>query len=909
DRAVSHDETTHAKYAWNLYSGRGFRHDPLMHGPLLFEVTAVFYALFGVSDFTARLYAALAGVALVATPWLLRRWLGRWGALAASVMLLISPAITYYSRYTRHDVPIVLFTTLLLWSILSYLDREVGGQRWLIWMGVFFALMYASKENAYIYTAVFLGLGALPLAWQVVRVPWQRPKLVPFALGLLVLILALGGVYVMASRQATVIPEGEGNTAIGGIDVPLWGKAALAFALIAGVGLAVAVVGGVGESRLRRFRLFDVLIVLGTFTLPLGSALLMDLIVGVDMTTFYQGLMAANFSTVPGPSLLGAFATLLIALGASVAIGLWWNRRRWPIIAMTYYGVFFVLYSTFFTYGWGVLSGLIGGLAYWLAQQGVQRGSQPWYYYVLVGPLYEYLPLLISVIGGTWLAVRSVLGFVKHDGNQRQASRAPAEPAPISELLPRLFPWFLIAWAALSWVAYIAAGEKMPWLFVHIAYPHILFAAWCLDRAIAGWARLGDGSSLPAVLERGGWILSVSLVCLALAWGAFRQSSGALQEILQQSGAGQQLALTISQLQPLGRTIGGFTGILLFSGLLFFAVGPLGVKRTVWLTAATGVLVLVGLTVRTMVHLAFVNDELAKEYLVYAHATPDVNKVLAEIKELSWYLTGTPDQIQVAYGKDVAWPFYWYMDSQYPNNYYFDTPDPERLLASPVILAADSEWSAVEAIVGSDYDSFDYKHIWWPVEDYKDLTWDKVRAVLTEPERRKAIWDIVWDRDYTAYARLRSPEAPFTLTTWPHRMQFRFYVRRDLADRVWNYGLDDGVAIMGESSSLPVDAGADPAGVTEAAVKPLARFPVVGAAPQGVSVAPDGSYYVADSGMHQVWHLSPSGEILHTWGSYGTAPGQFNEPWDVAVDALGDVYVADTWNHRVQKFTAEGEFL
>ncbi|MBN1248951.1 MAG: NHL repeat-containing protein, partial [Anaerolineae bacterium] len=61
--------------------------------------------------------------------------------------------------------------------------------------------------------------------------------------------------------------------------------------------------------------------------------------------------------------------------------------------------------------------------------------------------------------------------------------------------------------------------------------------------------------------------------------------------------------------------------------------------------------------------------------------------------------------------------------------------------------------------------------------------------------------------------------------------------------------------------------------------------------------------------MHQVWHLSPSGEILHTWGSYGTAPGQFNEPCDVAVDALGDVYVADTWNHRVQKFTAEGEFL
>jgi len=127
DRAVSHDETTHAKYSWNLYSGDGFRHDPLMHGPLLFEATAFLFGLFGVSDFTARLYSALAGVALVAAPWLLRRWMGRLGALLASVMVLISPAITYYSRYTRHDIPMLLFITLLLWTILQYLDRDSGG--------------------------------------------------------------------------------------------------------------------------------------------------------------------------------------------------------------------------------------------------------------------------------------------------------------------------------------------------------------------------------------------------------------------------------------------------------------------------------------------------------------------------------------------------------------------------------------------------------------------------------------------------------------------------------------------------------------------------------------------------------------------------------------------------------------
>ena len=45
------------------------------------------------------------------------------------------------------------------------------------------------------------------------------------------------------------------------------------------------------------------------------------------------------------------------------------------------------------------------------------------------------------------------------------------------------------------------------------------------------------------------------------------------------------------------------------------------------------------------------------------------------------------------------------------------------------------------------------------------------------------------------------------------------------------------------------------------------------------------------------------------WGSYGDGEGEFNMPWGVAVDELGDVYVVDWRNDRVQKFNAEGEFL
>src|SRR5512136_585664 len=103
DRVMSHDESLHTYFSWGLYVGRGFQHTPLMHGPFLFHINALIYSLFGADDFTARISTALFGVALVALPWTLRRWLGRAGALVVSFMVLISPMIWYHARYIRDE--------------------------------------------------------------------------------------------------------------------------------------------------------------------------------------------------------------------------------------------------------------------------------------------------------------------------------------------------------------------------------------------------------------------------------------------------------------------------------------------------------------------------------------------------------------------------------------------------------------------------------------------------------------------------------------------------------------------------------------------------------------------------------------------------------------------------------------
>jgi DNA-binding beta-propeller fold protein YncE len=83
--------------------------------------------------------------------------------------------------------------------------------------------------------------------------------------------------------------------------------------------------------------------------------------------------------------------------------------------------------------------------------------------------------------------------------------------------------------------------------------------------------------------------------------------------------------------------------------------------------------------------------------------------------------------------------------------------------------------------------------------------------------------------------------------------------------------------------------------------------------PHGIDIAPDGRIYVADSGNHRIVVLSPVGEVLTSWGSFGDVnigtgqAGTFNEPWDLAFDGVrGWIYVADTWNHRIQKFDLDG---
>ena len=74
-------------------------------------------------------------------------------------------------------------------------------------------------------------------------------------------------------------------------------------------------------------------------------------------------------------------------------------------------------------------------------------------------------------------------------------------------------------------------------------------------------------------------------------------------------------------------------------------------------------------------------------------------------------------------------------------------------------------------------------------------------------------------------------------------------------------------------------------------------------------MAPNGDVYVADTGNRRIQVFNADGKFLFSFGSSGSAVGQFIEPSSVAIDQSGQVYVADYWNRRVQIFSAQGKPL
>lgn len=80
--------------------------------------------------------------------------------------------------------------------------------------------------------------------------------------------------------------------------------------------------------------------------------------------------------------------------------------------------------------------------------------------------------------------------------------------------------------------------------------------------------------------------------------------------------------------------------------------------------------------------------------------------------------------------------------------------------------------------------------------------------------------------------------------------------------------------------------------------------------PVGASIAPDGTFVIADTHEHRIAAHARDGALLWTVGSYGLGEAEFIYPTDIAFAPDGRMFVAEYGsNDRIQVFSREGRFL
>ncbi len=788
-RTMSHDESLHVVYSWNLFAGKGFEHTPLMHGPFLFHLNALIYFLFGDSDATARLGPALFGVALVLFPILLRPWIGRMGALCASVLILLSPALLYHSRYIRHDIYAAFAALLLYYFVFRYLHDPTT--RWVHLSAAGLAFLLITKEVAFMYGAI---VGAfLVLLWVTDRLRGE----------------AKGGW--LAPHPA-----------------------------------------------------LDMAILLLSLVLPFTTAIPVKFLLGANPMDYSNAGIVRS----------GIVFAVLLAIGAG--LGLWRFGRAWWAAAGIFFAIDTAFFTTFFTNYKGLGTGYVGSLAYWLEQHGVQRGGQPWYYYLLLVPEYEFLGVLLS-LGGllAWLRGRPKPDEEGPDPTYTRAERYQ-------------FITFLVWWLLMTWVLYSWAGEKMPWLAVHFALPMSLLGGWFIGRMLAllDWPRIRAHAGLSLLLAVP---LAVYMAVRVLSTRPFADKTLV------------NLQATVAWLVALGILV----FLLWWMYTRWQRLGSSTFVRTVFL-AVTAFLTL--WTVRVTWYFNYINYDYPIEQMVYAHGSPDVKLVMRQIEDISRRMYGDLSII-VPYDDDSTWPLEWYLRN-FPNKrYYADVPSKDTFKDAPIAIAGSKNVDKVENLLRvawrdyGGYEKYRYRLIWWPLESYKGGLLNKIREVLTDPGARQRLIDAVLWRKYQ-----------YPTYDWPFRHDFYFFVRRDIARQMWDWGVPLGAGAQEKETVAAPEASAyDQAWRAITALRQIGRGPGTGLGelsfPRNVAIGPDGSIYVADSGNHRIVKFAPDGTPIKAWGRQGSGPGEFNEPWGIAVDREGNVYVADTWNHRIQKFDTDGNFL
>lgn len=723
-RTQHHDEGIHTIFAWEFAAGESlYVHNPLSHGPFLFHANALIYQLFGGSDATSRLLPALTGIAIVAAPWLLRdrMLLSRWGALATGAFLLFSPSYLYYTRFIRHDPYTALGCLLLLAAIFRYLQSP--HRKWILLAFVSVAFLLTNHEIVFaIFLAFIIVLwGALVLSRLRMLIPVHL-----VALALVIGLLAMNRI--LDWRSLPEIPWREGG------------------------------------SQAARDYYSDLIV----HPLIVGAILIGMAFVAASILALRS---AAHQREENGAVIDPLFAN---ASQGSLAKGIhnaWNDPVSVGIGALLALFIFFSLFTTLFTNLNGIATSTYatnGTLLYWLGQHDVQRGEQPWFYFITEAVQYEWLAIAFSLAGLLLLGVTLVRRLIARDFTY--------DPHILFRFLIAF--WLVFMLAVLSW-----AGEKMPWLLMHIVLPAALLGGTVVQdvaESATVWYRqrqVSDGGRLS--LAATPMILAVMLTGLA---GAFFLKAANLT----QGGFGLDLnaqarSVPDDRLDSWWVLAVPITLSLLSIGAVWLASG---FRASVYGTMAGVMIIMLLFQIHVSFRMSFLEGDVAVDTLIYNTVGSDAKMIVDDVVATSELYLGD-DSVSVSNDGCTNWPLEWYFKDM-PNHRFMASVSGDAANLPDVIIGVpssfDSKCNLPDEIPG--YTSQTYVFRWHEPEA---LVYRKF-AIAPEIPMGRSAWTAT-DQDTGPVAVLESIWSSLTSTGDPDQQQklWRLVMYRELPGTMSEY--------------------------------------------------------------------------------------------------------------------------
>jgi len=913
-RAFHHDEGIHAYYSWEIATkGPGcYKYDPTYHGTFLYFANAVIYRIWGgfihavATDANSRIVPALCGLILIFLFFALKKFIDGRTVIFITLLGAISPTLTYFSRFIRHDIYITV-TTLGMIICFLYYWREKNSD-YLSFCFALCALSFVTKEDTYIILFIFFSFiffkcileKAINTVLQeqdimsYVKKPFfdivKKKKGYKLAMSMLLLrIITMNGL-------ENYIQNKSAKTDINPVD------SLKRFILdIKGFFL-------VKDETINKLREEDI-DNLKDFNEKLNSL---------------EQLKNKNFSK----SELTAELVKLSFDEEEIKMILhhsYVNREFIPLLnGLFSFGVIFsVFFTSFFTNPKGLFTGIFGFFTYWVFNQQVApRIPGPFYYYISKLFLYEFATVLFALIG-IWYLLRkkdrltpvifysSLILIYLYSFAQ--------ETVPLLSQKYILYPmcllgffyvlWgilrmifylegegtflsFVIYWSLSSLFIYSYAQEKVPWLMVPIVLPLTVMA----------------GMSIGRIFQEGKIYLkyATGIILVILLW--FNVYTSFRVNFKMGDNPVEPMVFTQTT-RDVVNTTNRLSDIV---SNLKKEEKEKGQKKN---------------------YVVFVDNEVSWPFVWYLRdftvqyslptSAEDAQRgiaILASTQKQSSVEPFLAGNFSREHMKLRAW---WIADNKKLLSYLWKNGFEEFFKILYRFIFFRQVWN--------ETGSTDY--MLYMKKDFSNLPALEAAPLMgfhVAEERIPSLSPTILDRVLVA-GNKGSSNGQFNC---PRDLDIdidgNIYVVDSLNHRIEKLS-SQGVFLSswGEQGSKegkfqePCGIGIDRKNgyvyVADTWNHRIERFSLDGVyqfswngdfyGPRDVAVDSHGDIYLTDTGNCLIKKYNQKGELLKQFGSKGSGDGQFQEPVGLVLDSEGNILVADTWNQRVQRFKPDGTFI